>query len=190
MTRLYDDLFRGFVGLAAALCTLTACTGDDKDTATTTDTTQTNPSTTTGGPDTDPTTTGATTGTSTTDPTTGAPMTTSETTDATTGDTTTGDTTTDDTTTDTTTGGDLDQACQAACEKIYGCFPDEFYLSVDECKGDCLAQASGGPACNDAAVVFNDCQAMMSCDDLLLGLIDEEYGMCQDEFDAFTAACA
>lgn len=189
MIRLDHDLHRAVVGLAAALCTLAACTGDDKDTATTTDTTQTNPSTTTGGPDTDPTTTGDATGTSTTDPTTGAPMTTSETTDATTT-TTSGATTSGDTTSDTTTGGDLDQACQAACDKIYGCFPDEFYVSVDECKSACFAQASGGPACSDAAVVFNDCQAMMSCDDLLSGLIDEEYGMCQDEFDAFTAACA
>jgi hypothetical protein len=190
MTRLNEDLRRGVVGLAAALWTLAACGGDDKDTATTTETTQVNPSTTTGGPDTGSTTDASTTTTggttTTTDPTTDGPTTTGGTTTTTT--TTTGETTADATTSETG-GSDLDQACQAACEQIYGCFPDEFYTSVEECMDACFAQASGGPACSDAAVVFNECQAMMPCDDLLLGLINDDYGTCQDEFDAFTAAC-
>lgn len=189
--------------LAGCLALALAACGDDKnteDTGTTPgqvttdepDTGTTAPVLTTTGEATDTTASTLppteTTTTTTTDPTTGEP-------DPTT--TTGGDTTTDTTTgttegTATETGGDAyDASCTNSCERILECFPDgEFYRDVPSCEGVCTEfGATDDPACREAGAVFNNCTAEQSCDDLLQSLINEEFGDCQDEFDAYQTAC-
>lgn len=190
--------------LAGCLALALAACGDDKNTE---DTGTTPGQVTTDEPDTGttapgPTTTGETTDTTAstlppTDPTTtGEPdATTTTEPDATTTtepDTTTGETTATTGETTTETGGDtFDASCTNSCERILECFPDgEFYRDVPSCAGVCQEfGATDDPACREAGATFNDCTAEQSCDDLLQSLINEEFGDCQDEYDAYQTAC-
>lgn len=180
--------------LVLAALALAACGGDDKGTASEGgSTTQVDPSTTgeqvttSGGTTSDeasdgttastvpPTSDGTTTDESTT--TTEAPVTT----------TTEGGETNDE----TTGGGDAyDASCTSACATILMCFPNqEFYTDEAECQQACSFGANDDPGCRAAGATFNECVAAQDCDAVLEGLINEDYGSCQDEADAWIAAC-
>lgn len=194
---------------SALLGVLALCAGCPDGKATTTDSESTGPgttgsSTTTGEPETttgEPTT--PTTGPDTTSGTLGETGSTTEapgtssTTDETTGETTTGTTGPDATTSAETTAGEttsadttgttgdpseIESSCMAACEVLIGCdaFPDP-----PMCQEACVMGSMGPPACEAAAVAFNNCIAGVDCAALMMAGL----GGCQDELDAYNMAC-
>lgn len=176
--------------LISVAVALAACGGEDKGTASDSgSTTLVDPSTT----GEQVTTSGGTTSDETSDGTTASTV--PPTSDGTTFGETTGEPpTTGETgeTTDATTGGGdaYDQSCISSCATILMCFPDqEFYTDEAECQGACSFGANDDPACRAAGATFNECIAGQDCDAVLEGLINEEYGSCQDEADAWIAAC-
>jgi hypothetical protein len=77
----------------------------------------------------------------------------------------------------------------SACEKFFECFPMPPFPSVDACKGDCSSALGEGEGCLDVTVAFNTCIGTMTCDELMKALDTEEFGPCQDEFDAMGMTC-
>lgn len=172
-------------GFVAGVSLLTACppkegeTGTDGDSSGTGDATA-GVSTTSGG---------ATTG--------DVPTTSDGTADGTTGGTGGGMTTVATTTTEGTTtvgtGGEvppeLMEACTAACDKFFECIVPAPFPDKATCIQGCADEGVGEPMCVAASVAFDNCIAGLDCPEFKMAVETEDFGTCNDEFEAVEGAC-
>lgn len=185
-----------------AVATLTACKGDPGDTDGATESTAgestTTAGTTDGTPTTGTSTEGTMGGTATSAPTTGMPGTTTTdgpttTDDATSAGTTEGTTAgTTEGTTEGTTGimpDGLEGSCVAACDKFFECINQPPFPSEAECALECVGAAGDMPTCAEAYTNFNNCIAMLDCAQFMKAFMENDFGPCNDEFEAVEPAC-
>jgi clumping factor A len=101
---------------------------------------------------------------------------------------TSGSTTADSDSDSAGTGGDaaaILESCEAACESLLECYPDEFE-SLDFCVGLCVDESTPpelDAECEAATIAVNTCIGASSCDDL------ESRDFCGAEQDAADLAC-